>query len=623
MKKFFCTVSGKILMLVINLIATISLIGGGIACLAMAELNSSIGSLPETPEEAYTEVMRKRIPTSAEINNLMVAAVKYFDSRISFYLDEYHTGELINYLDFEISNSRNSMLLTSDDLVVRTPGASVEDDNSDEWDFIYIYTCQIENIGGEETVTVNYNSGRVVMPQLYSDIYRLKVRIPPMGEGMAWMKTLARVISILYSINVFLPFIIILSGLIWTVSLVLLLHYAGRRGKLGKLHGSHMDIIPSTFVLLAIVLLTVIAIALCSEAIEYGETASILIVIAVALSVFYVAVLSLILCIISRIKRNIFAKSLLIYRLCVKLFRGMVSLITRLIRALPFFWKYLLLAVFIGIVEFVFLIVLSASGELFIPIVFIAVVLTAVAMMRINNQVKRIIVGTREISKGNTDFKIDTNKLSGSLYEVAKNLNSISEGMESAVEEKLKSERMRTELITNVSHDIKTPLTSIINYSDLISKQECDNPTIVEYNRVLQRQSQRLTRLLDDLVEAAKASTGNLDVNLVPSDAGMLLSQACGEYDDKLREAGLTPVMSIPEEPVRIMADSRRMWRIFDNLLNNICKYSLTGTRVYMNLSREDDKAVVIFRNTSRDELNISEDELMQRFTRGDASRHT
>ena len=195
--------------------------------------------------------------------------------------------------------------------------------------------------------------------------------------------------------------------------------------------------------------------------------------------------------------------------------------------------------------------------------------------------------------------------------------------MSLAVEERLKSERMKTELITNVSHDIKTPLTSIINYATLIGNESCENEKIIEYSTVLVRQSERLKRLIEDLVEASKASTGNLDVLLSPCDPSIFLTQAGGEYEEKLQRAELTLVIKQPEQEVQIMADGRRMWRVFDNLMNNICKYAQSGTRVYLTLEIIRKNAVITFKNTSRDPLDISEAELMERFVRGDTSRNT
>ena len=195
--------------------------------------------------------------------------------------------------------------------------------------------------------------------------------------------------------------------------------------------------------------------------------------------------------------------------------------------------------------------------------------------------------------------------------------------MNVAVEERMKSERLKTELITNVSHDIKTPLTSIINYADLIVEEPTENARITEYAEVLKRQSARLKKLIEDLMEASKASTGNIEVHMVPCEVGVLLTQTMGEYEQRLAELGLELVARQPEHPVRIMADGKLLWRVFDNLLNNICKYAMGGTRVYLTVEERDDKVAIAFKNISKYPLDISAEELKERFVRGDKSRHT
>ena len=205
----------------------------------------------------------------------------------------------------------------------------------------------------------------------------------------------------------------------------------------------------------------------------------------------------------------------------------------------------------------------------------------------------------------------------------AEDLNRIGQGMNIAVEERLKSERMKTELITNVSHDIKTPLTSIINYSDLIFREDCENEKIKEYASVLHNQSERLKKLIDDLVEASKASSGNIDIMLAECDARVLISQVAGEYYQRLTEVGLELVCTSPDDEVRIMADGRRLWRVFDNLMNNARKYAMSGTRVYVSLEEVGGRAVFRFKNISREALSVNADELSERFVRGDASRNT
>ena len=250
-------------------------------------------------------------------------------------------------------------------------------------------------------------------------------------------------------------------------------------------------------------------------------------------------------------------------------------------------------------------------------------ILLLVAVILYALMLRKLQKGGEALAAGDLSYQVDTARMPWSYKEHGENLNRIGEGMTAAVEQRLKSERMKTELITNVSHDIKTPLTSIINYADLIEKEQCENPAITEYAGVLHRQSERLKRLIDDLVEASKASTGNLEVLLAPCEVGVMLTQTAGEYEQRLTEKELSLVTSQPEHPVKILADGRRLWRVFDNLMNNICKYAQRGTRVYLTLEEQDGQAVISFKNISREPLNLSTDELLERFVQGDAARKT
>ncbi len=235
---------------------------------------------------------------------------------------------------------------------------------------------------------------------------------------------------------------------------------------------------------------------------------------------------------------------------------------------------------------------------------------------------RRLQEGSEALAEGNLAYKIDTSKMFLAFKEHGENLNCIGQGMTRAVEERMKSERLKTELITNVSHDLKTPLTSIINYADLLGSENLEREKVGEYAEVLLRQSKRLKKLLDDLMEASKATTGNLEVNLERCEVGVLLTQAAGEYEQRFAEKALELRTDQPEEPVYIRADGRHLWRVFDNLLNNICKYAQENSRVYLSLEQGEGCACVIFRNMSKYALNIPAQELEERFVRGDKSRH-
>ena len=237
-------------------------------------------------------------------------------------------------------------------------------------------------------------------------------------------------------------------------------------------------------------------------------------------------------------------------------------------------------------------------------------------------QMKKLQDGGESLAKGKLDHKIDTKKMFAPFRKHGENLNSISKGFSIALEQKMKSEHLKTELITNVSHDIKTPLTSIINYVDLLKKEGLEGQA-AEYIEVLDRQSRRLKKLTEDLVEASKASTGNLKVYLLPTDMGELVAQAVAEYEERLASARLEVICSNLETPIYAMVDGNLTWRVLSNLLSNACKYSQPDTRVYIDIQREGNQVFISVKNISKDALNIPADELMERFVRGDSSRHT
>ena len=233
-----------------------------------------------------------------------------------------------------------------------------------------------------------------------------------------------------------------------------------------------------------------------------------------------------------------------------------------------------------------------------------------------------LMEGAKRMSSGDLDSKVEEKLLVGSFREFAGDLNALSDVAVVAAQKQMKAERMKTELITNVSHDIKTPLTSIINYVDLMEKPHTPEEQ-AQYLEVLSRQSQRLKKLIDDLMEMSKASTGNLTVEVTEVDAAEAVNQALGEFADKLEKAQLTPVFRAPETPILMKADGRLAWRVLSNLLSNAVKYALPGTRLYIDLMELEGKVVISLKNISREQLNVSADELLERFVRGDSSRNT
>ena len=232
--------------------------------------------------------------------------------------------------------------------------------------------------------------------------------------------------------------------------------------------------------------------------------------------------------------------------------------------------------------------------------------------------------GVKNIKDGNLSYQIQIEH-EGVIKEVAKDVNTISEGLKKAIASEVRSERMKAELISNVSHDIKTPLTSIITYVDLLKKEEIDNETAKDYIAIIENKAHRLKVLTNDLFEAAKASSGDMPVHLEKVNIQSLVQQSLGEFDDKLKQAGLTMRVTMPENPLYILADGRLMWRVASNLLSNVVKYAQTGSRVYLDVEEEENGnwVHITMKNISAYELNIDAEELMERFTRGDESRST
>ena len=348
---------------------------------------------------------------------------------------------------------------------------------------------------------------------------------------------------------------------------------------------------------------------------------------------------------IARVKQSNLLNTSWIVRLGRKLF-GKSGKITAFFRyvfsRVPFIIKAILLYIVITIVEIIVaMLVFNAVyiNEAGFIILMLLKIICAIAYMGFVCMMQELFQGGDKLAKGDYGHKVNTRFMFGKFKEHGENLNHINEGVQLAVDDRMKSERMKTELITNVSHDIKTPLTSIINYVDLLQKKNIEKEPEASYIEVIARQSARLKKLIVDLVDASKASTGNVKVELVNMDANMIAEQASGEYIDKLMQKNITLVTNLAKDRAGIEADGRHLWRVFDNLLNNAFKYTMPGTRLYVNtyITDEDEnvirdltksikepaKVCIEFKNISEAPLNISSDELMERFVRGDSSRNT
>jgi len=435
------------------------------------------------------------------------------------------------------------------------------------------------------------------------------------------IRVLARLTEAFYSFRYGAVWLCAGGALVFLICFIFLLCGVGHRnGREGVVPGL-LTWIPFDILTVGLILAESIAHYLLEEA-PYSAGVIGFYVISVILGMVYLLDFAI------RLKLGGLCRHTFIYRVMRILGRGLKGLgrglkgLGRLLMRIPLVWATV--AVYLGIcfLEFLglcrFTRIDAAGGFLWILekiVLFLAVLYVALVC-------RRLLEASRELAEGHGGYRVDTRYMFGKLREHGENLNSLGQGISRAVEERMRSERLKTELITNVSHDIKTPLTSIINYAELINHEKSENQRVQEYSEVLLRQSNRLKKLLEDLVEASKATTGNLEVKLGSCEAGVLLTQAVGEYQQKMEEKGLDLRVSRPEEPVKILADGRHLWRVFDNLLNNICKYAQENSRVYLTLEQKGTQVFIIFRNMSKYALNISPEELEERFVRGDRSRH-
>ena len=328
---------------------------------------------------------------------------------------------------------------------------------------------------------------------------------------------------------------------------------------------------------------------------------------------------------VARVKAKTIGKNFFIvwlFRQALRLFRMTRSLVRKASENMSLLWK---IGIFFGlsaVAEFIYSLLLCEEEE-FIFLWIVVKLLEIPLLLLLAIGWNRLQNGARRLSEGNYTEKVDEKHLFGEFLNNARYLNAIGDGLNQAVGERMKSESMKTELITNVSHDLKTPLTSIINYVDLLKGTDVRDEKALEYIDVIDRQSQRLKKLCADIVDASKAATGNLTVNPERTALNVLVSQAAGEYEERLTQRSLQLILEQPEKDLCINADGRLLWRVFDNLMNNVCKYAMSGTRVYLSLTEQGKNAAVVFRNISVTALNISPEELTERFVRGDASRNT
>lgn len=416
--------------------------------------------------------------------------------------------------------------------------------------------------------------------------------------------------------------------------LIFLCSLAGKRKGEEKARAGFFDKIPLEIVataygFLIVALAVFIADVLYYTPFFYDYLFCLILVIGVYTALF-TSTLYLILTLAVRIKTKTLFKSTLIYKFfsfIIRIFRKITSYIGELTGNKASFVRFALVVLFSLLSDILSIALIVYGEDLALPAGIllwgIKTVWIAVLLFRGALSIRRLSEGSRKIAAGDLEHIISYTSLTDDFKELAINFNHIRDGLSSSLDKQMKSERMKTELITNVSHDIKTPLTCIINYVDLLKGENLESEKAKEYVEILDKQSARLKKLTEDLIETSKAASGNIAVNAEPTDLAILLSQAIGEYKDRFEKNQLEIIAGYPEEGLTAYCDGRLCWRVFDNLLSNVAKYSLGGTRVYISAVASNDKVSITCKNISKDKLNITPDELTERFVRGDSSRNT
>ena len=421
--------------------------------------------------------------------------------------------------------------------------------------------------------------------------------------------------------------LLIASIVLLLAAFIYLVYTAGRKEKGGEVVLTFVDKIYTDVYTMLVFIAAIISVGLVNEASNGSNNTILFVVAAIILSIDVLIGLSYVLSMVRQIKNRqilinsltckffVETKKLAILAFSGKLFKAWTLFVLLSYGAINGVFLTIFLSSwrYNGGLEFMF------SGLLLLGFNVASVYFAAKSLRNLT----QLMEAAKELASGNLDYSLDSKDMSVAFVGFAESFQGIQSGLRKAVAEALKGERMKTELITNVSHDLKTPLTSIINYVDLLKKEDLNNENADEYLKVLEEKSARLKQLVEDLIEASKASSGNLNVSTEKVDMNQLIMQAYGEYEEKIVKAGLDIRMNIAEKDICVLADGKYLWRIIENLLSNALKYSMPNSRVYINIDKNDRYGILTIKNVSNFPLEISPEQLTERFIRGDTSRTT
>ena len=540
------------------------------------------------------------------------------DEQIYYENNSYPTSDFIKYLiiDTETNIAYTNLEVASNTNSIEKIKEEIVNNGEVYWNY------EQGEIGSnmDELKTINYSYiSQDVNLEKY-EIYTSMNEKISMNSGMFWESWMFQNMKTFGTIPMyFIPISIILLAVFIIYLIVAIGHKKGEE----KINLTSFDKMPLDVITLVVIMVLGVILSVTVEIsyITYSDLRAVfLIIMYILVGLIVYSILALwITTVIKRLKTHTFLKSTLIYKLWHKMINFMKSTYHIVFDHLDINAK-IIVGYGLSILLSIMLCLMGGIG------IFLVLIFWGYLLYKILKKVKdfRIIKETlQKIYQGDTNIHLQEEEFKGEFKEIARYINDIAGGFSNAIEESLKSERLKTELITNVSHDIKTPLTSIINYVDLLKQEDMPNEKAKEYLQILDKKSQRLKKLTEDLIEASKVSSGNLRLNLETINMKELVNQTTGEFEDRFKQKGLKIETTMPKEEIYIKADTKYMYRIIENLFINICKYALENSRVYIDMIEEKGKVKISLKNISKEKLNISAEELMQRFVRGDKSRTT
>ena len=546
------------------------------------------------------------------------------------------TGLEENSYDFAITDASGQTLASGAGLMEGTEGYNFQTICSVKYPVLVTDKTAIDQTYGteylhRETVYPDTYDGKAVTVRYYeSPQYQVSITLDT-DAAMDRTGTSLALVQLIYEQRYHLMVLLAVSLIVFAVGMVYLCYAAGKAKNSSEIKAGGLNLLPLDLYAAAGGASGFGLSLLAVEMINYwiftmdNLNAGTLVLVGIVLLGVAVICVGFVFALSAQVKMKEFFwwKHSLLGWLLGKIWRGLRFLgkgVAVLAGMLPVIWKFILIGGCMGLAVVVS--VLLAVYEDAVWLLLLVIVLYAIVVSYGGYAYGVLLRGAEKMAKGDLNAKIDSRFLIGSYAQCAEHLNALADVAIVAAKKQTKSERMKTELITNVSHDIKTPLTSIINYIDLL-RSAPDRQTAQQYLEVLGRQSQRMKKLIEDLMEMSKASSGNMNVDIDLVDPSEAVNQAVGEFSDKLSAQNLAVVFRQPDKPLAMRADGRLTWRVLSNLLSNIVKYALPGTRVYVDVMELEDKVLISLKNISREALNVTAEELTERFVRGDTSRNT